>query len=165
MQRTVRWIPTTEEDREVAEHPARRAEAMLANVHGSVLRLAPEDLPFEVAGTPERLHLRMFLWDRLDARTREGLQAELPRVLPEAYAGDPAAFLDTHALFGWIGGAEHPDASDPTALLAFFKKEDSSVYLGRRDTGQLLFLGYLDELLGLLSGRLFGQVMALRAGG
>jgi hypothetical protein len=164
MQRTVRWIPSSPEDREIAEHPASRADTLLGNVHGSVLTLTRGDLPFEVPGAQSELFLRMFLWSRLDESRRAALRAELQPLLKEISGTDVDGFLAGHQVFGWIGATGDAGLDEPSTLLAVLKKEDSSVYIGRRDTRQLLFLGYLDEILGLLSGRLLTQVLALRAG-
>jgi hypothetical protein len=165
MQRTVRWIPTSAEDREIAGHAAQRAEALLASAHGTVLPLARADLPFAVPGDPDGpLFLGLFLWSRLDAPARESLLAELAALLPDAFAGGAQGFLAGHRPFGFIASRERAGASDPDSLLALLRNEDSSVYIARRDTRQLLFYGYLDEILGMLSGRLLSQVMGLRAG-
>jgi hypothetical protein len=129
-----------------------------------VLTLTRGDLPFEVPGAQNELFLRMFLWSRLDESRRAALRAELQPLLPETSGTDVDRFLAAHQVFGWIGATDDAGLDEPSTLLAVLKKEDSSVYIGRRDTRQLLFLGYLDEILGLLSGRLLTQVLALRAG-
>ena len=64
------------------------------------------------------------------------------------------------------GGSRAAGSAEPAGpgdLLAFLKRDDASVYIGPSDTRQFSFVGYFEEVLALLSGRLFSKVCALRA--
>ena len=151
MQRSVYWAPSSDEDRSVARGGVARAVEMIARLHGASATLSPRALPVELPGleaerAPE-IFLRLLDWSRLDPAVREGLIRRLRSLVPGELDGDPAAFLERYAPFGWIARTRDAEPGDPESWPVLFERSEGTIHLPLPDSGGLLFCGYVDQLL------------------
>jgi hypothetical protein len=136
MQRAVRWVSTSDDDREMAGALVSQARAVLRQINGEPVALQAKLWPWAL-GDDKNVSMEPFLWDALEPARRERLQERLRPLEP--FGSDYLPF----AAFSARAGA---DLLDPDTVLALLGPE-SDVHLLRPGSRTLRFLCYFRKLL------------------
>jgi hypothetical protein len=136
MQRAVRWVATSDDDREMAGALVSQARAVLRQINGEPIALQARLWPWAL-GDDKNVSMEPFLWDALEPARRERLQERLRPLEP--FGSDYLPF----AAFSVRAGA---DLLDPDTVLALLGPE-GDVHLLLPGSRTLRFLCYFTKLL------------------
>ena len=144
VQQTVRWIATSEDDKDVQSKLVRLAVEILPRIAGQSLVLPRAGLPFDVPNwtSHEDVYVQIFSWETTEEKTRRAIEERLGRA---------GASVDDLVPFALLKDVADGGFTEQTCLAAF-DSSDGAVHLLAPDTDSLpLFLGFLPELFGTLS--------------
>jgi 2OG-Fe(II) oxygenase superfamily len=152
MQRSVHWIPTSEDDRVVAADIANRAERVSIEMSGMRATLPAGLLPVQIGDqTDAWAHVTVMhestLPDELRTVVREGRVAAM-------FTGDgDGAPLERCYIIGYVNSAAGKEITEDGSCLLVCGRDDGALYLEHPETGKALFCGYFEMLERLLGGR------------
>jgi hypothetical protein len=152
MQRSVHWIPTSEDDRVVAADIATRAERVSIEMSGMRATLPAGLLPVQIGDqTDAWAHVTVMhestLPDELRTVVREGRVAAM-------FTGDgDGAPLERCYIIGYVNSAAGKEITEDGSCLLVCGRDDGALYLEHPETGKALFCGYFEMLERLLGGR------------
>jgi hypothetical protein len=145
LQRSVRWIPTSNEDRSVAARSARRAERMSVEMSGRSARLGAGFVPIQIDDAG--MYVTILHEASLSEETRTAVRAEH---MQSMFDSDPD-LLDRYYVIGYVSALRDASISDREARLLVCSRDDGAVYLEHPQTGRALFCGYFERLERLIA--------------
>lgn len=150
MQRSVHWIPTSEEDRRLAAGRASLAEATSMKMKGMGALVGDEFLPVRIGNLREgdNVQLTIAHESTLDAALRQRLRASRVAFM----FADTAGELDRYFILGYVSATAGAAIGDEGCRLIVCGRDDGALYLEHPQTGRALFFGYVEMIGGLLPG-------------
>ena len=150
MQRSVHWIPTSEEDRRLAAGRASLAEATSMRMKGMGALVGDEFLPVRIGnpGEGDKAQLTIAHESTLDPELRQRLRAS--RVA--SMFADTVGELGRYFILGYVSAATGAAIGDEGCLLIVCGRDDGALYLEHPQTRRALFFGYVEMIGGLLPG-------------
>lgn len=148
MQRSVHWVPTSEEDRRIAADAATLAETTSMRMNGMGALVGPEFVPVEIGDLGEHGQAQLMIAHEssLDSGLRQRLRES--RVAP--MFPDTPGELGRYFILGYLSAAQGAAIGDDGCLLIVCGRDDGALYLEHPRTGRALFCGYVEKIGGLL---------------
>lgn len=150
MQRSVHWIPTSEEDRRIAAEAATLAETNSMRLNGMSALVDSEFLPVEISSLGEREHARLTIAH--ESSLEPGLRRKLRESRVARMFPDQPSELGRYFILGYVSAAEGAAIGDDGCLLFVCGRDDGALYLEHPQTRRALFCGYVESIAGLLPG-------------
>lgn len=143
MQRSVHWIPSTEEDRRIAADVAGRAEQVSRQISGTSARVPAEFLPVRIQGLGEAF---AELTIAHEATLAPGLRDALRSGRVAKMFDERDRDLDRYYVMGYFSAAEGARIDDAGVSLLVCGRDDGALYLEHPETHKALFCGYAEML-------------------
>lgn len=150
MQRSVHWVPTSEEDRRIAAEIASLAESTSMRMNGMGALVGSEFLPVEIGNLGERGQAVLTIAH--ESNLDPGLRQKLREYRVAPMFPDTPGELGRYFILGYVSAARGAAIGDNGCLLVVCGRDDGALYLEHPQTRRALFCGYVEKIRGLLPG-------------
>ena len=150
LQRSVHWVPATEEDHAFARAGRAKALARLAPLQGRTIGVGLDMLPFEVPGElvdPRSRTLPLYFLAPEDQADRPAFAAAHLAGAIAHHAEDEAAFFAAYQPIALLGVAARSGALDRRAITCLLDADGEMFAVAGPENPELVWVGYLDDVL------------------
>ncbi len=149
-QRAVRWVSTTEQDRAYASNARSTGVERLRAIEGTAIGVGVDALPFampsELIDAPSRT-TPLYVLSPDDFRDRAAFEAAHLKAAVASHARGSADFFAAYRPIALVGIAAAAGAMEPRAVTLLLDPSGEVLAVTGPDSSELLFVGYLDEIL------------------
>ncbi|NOT32045.1 MAG: 2OG-Fe(II) oxygenase [Planctomycetes bacterium] len=153
LQRSVHWVPATEEDRAFARAGRAKGLARLAPFEGQTIGIGVDLIPFELPREliDERSRtIPLYFLKPSDFGDRQAFGAAHLRAAITRHARDEAEFFKAYQPIALLGTSSGANAMDPRLITCLLDADGEMFALAGPDTSELVWVGYLDDVLDMV---------------